>query len=722
MNEAFIIEDEAKVTYINKLTGEKWPTWKTYKDCSVEEKKQINLASYPKNCICFDRDLKDYDEGEINKDYHGFRAMLEKRYIKNFYMYRSPNGYHVIAPFKDLDKIDEKLKREFKRFYVSLFLSDTAKISDRGILSLPGRPHFKDGKIYNIAEWRKGENTMLTEVLEECKLNISKSQDKLVQVNVDRNFTNYFEEDPFFQYIQLNEIPDNTNRDMTIFPNLAVACAKSGHPIEYIKQILEPVILKNFPGKSWSEFQGWLNKAYKGDIDDYNPFQLNNWMKTYTANGEVYDLTPLDARRELKDPNKKSNSLQIYWDNELHLLGSVNTEWLIEKWIPAGDICFVAGKAASYKTTLCLHLSYAIAEGMLAFQKYKTVKSKVLYLNEENSSNILMDMITRVKKGLQIVSTENVAFSVMENLKLDLTKDCEKLIAFINENDIKVLICDSFRRFISFDENNATEMNILFNNLKNIRKRCGNLTIIILHHMKKDNAQNAGDVRDQLRGSSDIVNSADSIIGIGRKHGSCAIQMQHIKNRSGEEMTNKLIKIDSGDDKDSAYFWETDIELDETKIMSKPEAYCDDIMKYLEDNKIKVFKASDIEDNFTTYTHYGVSQALKILSQEGSIMKDGNGCKTRYLVNSVIKQEGVKVEPVKTVVEQCIEDLLEHLKTNDITSFQRTDLMEPLSMYTYDCIYKVLKKLVDDGTLLYNNRGNLSNYVVSTFNHKQSTL
>lgn len=632
MTDIFIIENDAKVTFIDQPKQIKWTQWKTYSECNDEEKKEINLASYPKNCILFDRDLPGLTEEQIQHDYEGFKSMLNKRGINSFYSYRSPKGYHVLAPFKNLNEIDEDLRKEIRKYYISLFLSDPAKISDRGVVSLPGKPHFKNGVTYDIMENHEGENEVNLVVLEYCKQKVKEQSELLKKINSDDNFNSYFETDNFFKYIKEHIIPENTNRDMTIFPNLAVAAVKSGKTKEEIDLIMKPIIKNNFPGKNYQEFEGWLKKAIKGEVTDYNPIQINNWMKTYSTKKEgIYDLKPVPLE-ELELKKEYKYRFNFVWDKDIPSLKYNKIEWVIENWLPKGDICFIAGKAASFKTTICLHFGYSMAMGKLVFNKYKTIQSKVLYLNEENATPIITSMINRIKNGLDLVEpVDNICFSLLENLRLDSVKDLEELANFITNNKIDVVICDSLRRFIGFDENNATEMSRFFENLKLLRKMCPGLTILVLHHLKKENSQYKTDLRDMLRGSSDIVNSADSIIGISRKHGCNAFKIEHIKNRSGIEMSKRLVLMDVGEQNDKCYFYESDKELDETKIVTKPEKCAEEIMTYLVDNKIKEFSKTDIKDITDKYKPNTVVLALKTLKDEGSIQQVLEGKYTKYL-------------------------------------------------------------------------------------------
>ena len=206
MSDAFIFEPDAKVTFINQTKNQKWPQWKTYSECTEKEKQEINLASYPKNSILFDRDLPGLTDEQIENDYKGFRAMLLKRGINCFYSYRSPKGYHVIAPFKNLHEIEENLRREIRKYYVSLFLSDPAKISDRGVVSLPGRPHFKNEVVYDIKEHVEGENDISLIVLEHCKQKVKEQQELLKKINSEDDFKSYFENELNARSVLINDM------------------------------------------------------------------------------------------------------------------------------------------------------------------------------------------------------------------------------------------------------------------------------------------------------------------------------------------------------------------------------------------------------------------------------------------------------------------------------------------------------------------------------------
>ncbi len=89
--------------------------------------------------------------------------------------------------------------------------------------------------------------------------------------------------------------------------------------------------------------------------------------------------------------------------------------------------------------------------------------------------------------------------------------------------------------------------------------------------------------------------------------------------------------MDVGEENDKCYFYESEKELDETKIVTKPEKCAEEIMTYLVDNKIKEFSKTDIKDITDKYKPNTVVLALKTLKDEGSIQQVLEGKYTKYL-------------------------------------------------------------------------------------------
>ena len=646
----FDFNDITRVTYLNnKDPSKSWKAWKTWKELTNEEKNEINLASYPTNCILFDKDYRDDNKNptltqdQILEEVAKFKEKLHQKNIFNYVIWLSPAGFHVLAPFENFESFGNDLKKEIKKIYIKEFECDLAKVSDLGVVSLPDKPHFKNGIVYPVYEEKtleSGVNKFSKALINIAQQNVidkmQQYENQRVAVEASMEFANFFESDPFWKYLNNTEgvIPLGTQRNNVIFPNLAIACAKSGKSEQEIRDIITDFLKRKMPDIPYGVFNGWLQKAFKGEISTYNVLQLNKWMKEFRQEKPLYEIKMVEETADdikiAEASHEEANLFSFVLDKDLKDVANHQTEWLVENWLPKGDISFVVGKAASFKTTVVLHIVYCIANGLPIFGKYATIKSNVLYLNEENNNNLFISLIKRIKKGLGLGETTdcNIAFGLLQGIKLDNVEHVKHLANYMIKNHYNVLVLDSFRRFIGFDENNATEMAKLFSFLIKLRSLC-NLTIIGLHHLKKDNSNFKSDMRDMLRGSSDMVNSADSIISIERGHKNNFVKMGHIKNRAGEELANKKIELICGSDNDMWKFEEAkDIEVLQ-RARSKVDEAAEAIVKHLEDNKVKSFARKDINEKIE-YSPDTVTKALRQLVEEGSLQTIGEGKRLTY--------------------------------------------------------------------------------------------
>jgi archaellum biogenesis ATPase FlaH len=658
MNKPFVIDidEKCRVTYIDQKNNTSWPEWKFLKDCNEKEIEKVNLATPHDKYIVLDRDFKKdvvVDDEMIEREYNIIKNKLEFHAIDNWIADKSRNEFHIFIPTSNLDKVkDPEVRKEIRNIFIDEFKCDRAKNSSNTVIALPNKPHFKTGITYGLLEVKEGDIYKVKDTLIRTATERVKNRTEILKkLEKDADFENYFEKDPFFKYIKNNIIPDNTSRDINIFPNLAIACVKAGKEKEEIDKLIKPIIEKNFPGKRYAEFEGWLKKAYQGKITSYNFYQLNNWMKEYSIHKkEIYDMevplqedlkTELEDRKENVEQDETGEQFELFWDKDLHKIQSKKIEWLVEGWLAKSDICVFAGKSSSFKSTLSMHMAYCIAEGKLFLNKYKTKKCKVMYINEENSVPVMLNMIRRVKKGLDLEdhNSGNLVVGILQNFRLDNIAHLTFLMNFIKRNNIEVFIYDTFRRGFSFDENNATEMNRIFNNLKIFRKECNDCTIILLNHLKKQNTQFFSDIRDMIRGTSEIVNNADSILGVQRKAGSMLMHLEQIKNRSGIEMEKKLVIMDTGEDKDKSYFYESDKELNSVGHISAPEKCAEEINKWVEDKEIKEFKRKDIDNIIgEKYSSDVIAKALRALTTDGIVDRLGGGKGSKYFVCELVKK------------------------------------------------------------------------------------
>jgi|LSQX01.1.fsa_nt_gb hypothetical protein len=636
-SKVFTVDEGTLFTFIDQKTGKRWSRWKSFKELTEEEKKTANLAQYPKNCLLLDKDFKETSQEEIESTYSEFIHKVRSIGMKNYLSWRSPNGFHVLISFEGLESLDSKVKTEIKRFFVERFGCDLAKVSDRGVVSLPGRPHFKNSVVYPAREeFFESQTKIPAEILNYAisKVKEREEQDSSIKKEEDQEFKDFFEKDPFWKLLKSNIFEEGTNRNLSLFPNLAIACVKSGKTKEEIKNLVKPIIDKNFPGKIYAEFEGWLRKAFSGEISEFSHSLINKWFRENFDIKSIYDLTPISVEEELKILKKEpreAERLNLIWNEDIFGLSDGKMEWLVEGWIGKGDICIFGGKSNSYKTTALLHLGLCVANGIPVFNKYPVKQSRVLYINEENHKQLIKDIFSRVYNGLDLESSKNFALLQEENLKLDVDRktgesDLVLLAEKVLAEGIEVIILDTLRRFISFDENDATQMSLFNHRLKRLRKYCNYPTIIVMHHSKKAPATGWTDSRDEFRGSSDIVQSADSAILVERKVGAPCFKICHVKTRGTIEQGKKLIMVDGdGDPERKSYLYESET-ADLSKPETKIESAAEDILKFVESSKIKSFTRKELSDLLKgKHSDMMIFRALKEMEMSGEVIKQGKG-------------------------------------------------------------------------------------------------
>jgi len=259
---------ETKVYYSDPISKNK-TQWKAWKDCTQEEKEKVNNRTIFPNEIHLDLDTKEAFESTRKK-------LSESPYEYVVVDNQSGRGAgHIILQFDDLPA-DYETRKQVKKLFIPKYEAEAEKASENVSISMIGRPHNKTGKLPIIIEEHPGHNKLPDGILENAKKIIEANKNR--EIEPDDNFANYSETDELFNFIKNNKIPDGTNRNNTLFPNIAIALVKQGLNKQEIKDLMEPILKKSMRDKTYSELDGWVDKALKGEIDTYNKKQLNNWI------------------------------------------------------------------------------------------------------------------------------------------------------------------------------------------------------------------------------------------------------------------------------------------------------------------------------------------------------------------------------------------------------------------------------------------------------------
>lgn len=302
----------------------------------------------------------------------------------------------------------------------------------------------------------------------------------------------------------------------------------------YQNQIDVQVIKEKYNQHGWNigGLLGWLKKVNAGEITSFNLNELLIWSN---ENGKFEVGLLESAKKEIA----LSSSFQILRDSELESYEPINQGWLIQNLIGKGKIVILGGKRSTMKTWFSLSAIYSIAHGLKFLGNFETEKTSVLVLDRENGFGEIKKRVQLIKKGLEINEDSNVLFLSESPFKLDDTLNLSFLEEFIISNNIKLVVGDTLRRLISFDEDKANLVSyFLVDILKPLAERT-NCSFLLIAHEKK--GESSGDDMDMLRGSSDFANFVDGVIQLKRSRNHLTIKQT--KNRGAKELEPFNIKI-----------------------------------------------------------------------------------------------------------------------------------------------------------------------------------
>ncbi len=350
--------------------------------------------------------------------------------------------------------------------------------------------------------------------------------------------------------------------------------------------------------------------------------------------------------------------LETVLDSELDAMQIREPEWIVKDLILKDSFGFIGGKSNSFKTSLSLYLAYCIAEGKECFGK-KVEKMKVLYMNEENSWNTFAPLAKMIRSGADLLASENLMFTTLQGLRLDTPQGIKKLEKVLLEFAPQIVFLDSFRRFISFEENNADRANDFHQAVIQYLRRKYAISICSIHHTRKETEDANGVAQlDSLRGSSEFANLSDYVHIIKRKPGKTWLEMTTVKMRGAKDGDKKTIALTFDEDEKHLVFNDlTKGEMASGEIRLND--CTNDVIKFLKERKIERFRAKDVESNLPLHGHRQLYDALKNLINDNALLRHVKG---QYTVNKLHELF------IDTDIENKIKDKEDETEDSDIQS------------------------------------------------------
>lgn len=340
----------------------------------------------------------------------------------------------------------------------------------------------------------------------------------------------------------------------------------------------------------------------------------------------------------------------------------IKPEYLIESLLPVQGLSFLVGPSGSRKSQTAIYWAECVANAKQVYNKYKVKQGRVLYVNEEMNEGTLQMYSDEIKKALKVYGTStDVDYTTFNDLKFNSIKDIsyKKLKTLMSLNRYDLIIFDSMKRFIEFEENNADEVSKWYNTVVKPFYNNYKTSILMIHHAKKEQlgkTQYTINKRDLIRGSSDFANICDMInyIDIIPKARREQIKLYQIKNRCEVEMDDRVINVhvlhktvNGKKVIDMLGFSEDRIEVDRTmdNVVERLSPSARIICEYLVKSGCEYITSKQIHEHFdqTTKNTKGipsrtVTSTIKKLEDESVLLKvpDVRG---KYEFNNIFNKE-----------------------------------------------------------------------------------
>ena len=184
------------------------------------------------------------------------------------------------------------------------------------------------------------------------------------------------------------------------------------------------------------------------------------------------------------------------------------TGWQVDRLLPRPGMLLIAGTPGIGKTWLVLDTALAVAVGRAWLNRFQTHQGTVLLVLEEEDASAILERLDALYDGLGLSQEQGdglpIQLLVQQGVSLmqaDGTLDVE-LLRHIQEVQPALIVLDPFRRVHGLDENDSTQMSLLFNRLRWLTNEYA-CSLLLVHHLRK-RSDGPEDALDRLRGSSDI--------------------------------------------------------------------------------------------------------------------------------------------------------------------------------------------------------------------------
>jgi hypothetical protein len=222
------------------------------------------------------------------------------------------------------------------------------------------------------------------------------------------------------------------------------------------------------------------------------------------AEGKGSDMTPAEARGE--KPPLRFMTVQELLDIEKNGGGA---KFLVDKAVVENGLNMVTSPPGGAKSWFMLDLARRFVTGEPWFGDRAVTQCPVLYLDEEMGEN---SVSTRVRK-LCVPTDAPFYYLGRAGVKITTSSTVREILAFCEQNEIRVVFFDTLIRFHDLNENDNSEMSRLQTFFQPFLE--AGITAFLGHHDRKRGGDETVKL-ERSRGAGDIQGQMDMTYGIDK--------------------------------------------------------------------------------------------------------------------------------------------------------------------------------------------------------------
>lgn len=253
-------------------------------------------------------------------------------------------------------------------------------------------------------------------------------------------------------------------------------------------------LLQAFPQKDWETFVWPLLKDW--NQQNQPPISDQELRAVYNS---------IAGRQKVNNSQFAAQRISIMPWKDFIKVEFEEPKWVIQDIIPENGLVAIAGSPESYKSFFAVYLAIEVAKGEPVLDKFETIKTPVLIIDQENIQAWLHQRLTGLSRDkdlpVYIFDKDVVPFDLFEEGIFD------QILEFIEKNEIGLVIIDTLRLAHSKEENSSTEMKPVIDKLKEIARRAA--TVFIHHNRKTDRLSRGTATGEDMMGSILIRGAVD---------------------------------------------------------------------------------------------------------------------------------------------------------------------------------------------------------------------